>query len=166
MRSLARGLIVLALIAPAYGQKFYTYITDLGPDYAEISWGSTDGANTIGRSAPSAGVATVRIAGRTLTTRANSMVVGNLEPDHEYAYEVDLASRRIGGGRVRTWAAQSQRLVFFVLGDFGTGNNIQFNIARVMWEEFQRRARTDNPVRFILGMGDTIYGDISGFLLG
>ena len=166
MRLLPRLAIVLALAAPLFAQKFYTYVSDLGPNYCEITWGTADGVNTIGRSAPSHGIATIKIAGRTLSTEGTSIVVGNLLPDRLYPFEVDLANRRIGGGEVRTWPAQSTHLVFFVLGDFGTGNNIQFNIARVMWEEFQRRQHSDNPVRFILGMGDTIYGDVSGFLLG
>jgi tartrate-resistant acid phosphatase type 5 len=36
----------------------------------------------------------------------------------------------------------------------------------VMWDEFQRRSKTGNPVRFILSVGDNIYGDIAGFLGG
>jgi predicted MPP superfamily phosphohydrolase len=77
-----------------------------------------------------------------------------------------LGTQSIGQGEVRTWAAKSQKLVFFVIGDFGTGQAPQYKIARVMWDEFQRRAKTDNPVRFILSVGDNIYGDITGIFGG
>ena len=163
---LAQLMAATVIGAPRADQKFYTCVTDLGFDYCEITWGTADGTNTIGRTAPSHGIATVKIAGRTLSTEATSIVVGNLEPNHVYPYEVDLGDRRLGGGVVRTWPARSDRLTFFVIGDFGTGEGTQFNIAHVMWDEFQRREHSDSPVRFILGMGDTIYGDISGFLLG
>ena len=157
-------VFVFALGADA--QKFYTYVDDLGPDYVELAWGTTDGVNTIGRSAPSRGEATVHIAGRTLVTKANSITVADLAPDHDYSYTVSLGTQSIGQGEVRTWAAKSQKLVFFVIGDFGTGQAPQYKIARVMWDEFQRRAKTDNPVRFILSVGDNIYGDIAGVFGG
>ena len=158
--------VLLALAAPARAAKFYTYVTDLGPDYIELAWGTADGTNTIGRSAPSRGQATVEIAGRTLFSRANQITIGDLAPDRLYTYKVSIGKDTVGQGEVRTWAAKSNRLVFFVIGDFGTGKAPQYQIARVMWDEFQRRAKTDNPVRFMLSMGDNIYGSVSGFLLG
>ncbi len=157
-------VFLAALTADA--QKFYTYVDDLGPDYIELAWGTADGHNTIGRSAPSKGEATVEIAGRKLVTRANQLTVGNLTPDHSYTYRVSIGENKIGEGEVRTWASKSQSLVFFVIGDFGTGRAPQYLIARAMWDEFQKRAKTDNPVRFILSMGDNIYGSIAGFLGG
>ena len=166
IRKIALPLFLFVFAFGADAQKFYTYVDDLGPDYVELAWGTADGANTIGRSAPSKGEATVHIAGRTLATRANQIVVGDLTPDHDYAYTVSLGGQTVGQGEVRTWAAKSQKLVFFVIGDFGTGQAPQYKIARVMWDEFQRRAKTDNPVRFILSVGDNIYGDIRGILLG
>ncbi len=150
----------------AQAQKFYTYVDDLGPDYVELAWGTADGVNTIGRSAPSRGEATIHIDGRTLATRANQIVVADLVPDHDYAYTVSLGRQSIGQGEVHTWAEKSQKLVFFVIGDYGTGQAPQYKIARVMWDEFQRRAKTDNPVRFILSVGDNIYGNLSSFLFG
>ena len=141
-------------------------MNDLGPDYVELAWGTADGVNTIGRSAVSPGEATVHIAGRTLATKANSIVVADLASDHEYAYTVSLGTQIIGQGEVRTWAAKAQRLVFFVIGDFGTGEAPQYKIARVMRDEFERRAKSDNPVRFILSVGDNIYGDIRGLFGG
>jgi len=161
--------VVLSLLfaASASAQKFYTYVDDLGPDYIELSWGTVDGFNTIGRSAPSHGEATVRIAGRTLTSRPGSIVVAGLQPDHVYPYDIRIGGSKVGQGEVRTWAAApATKLCFFVIGDYGTGNGIQREIANAMWNEFQKRAATDNPVRFVLSMGDNIYGNVSGFLLG
>ena len=156
----ALALLLIALALPVQAQKFYTYVTDLGSDYVEISWGTVTGANTIGRSSPSFGEATVLIAGRTLLSRANSITVGNLEPDRTYTYKVSIHGNDVGEGEVRTWASKAQRLVFFVIGDFGTGKPPQYEIARAMWDEFERRAKTDNPVRFILSVGDNVYGDV------
>ena len=53
---------------------------DLGPDYVQLAWGTADGENTIGRSAPSLGEATIRIAGKILSTRANQITVGDWSP--------------------------------------------------------------------------------------
>lgn len=158
---------LLCLCAPAaHAQKFYTYVSDLGPDYVELAWGTADGVNTIGRSAPSRGDATVRIAGKILSTRANQITVAGLKPDQDYEYAVSLGRQAVGQGQVRTWPAKSQRLVFFVIGDYGTGRAPQFQIARAMWDEFQRRSKTDNPVRFILSTGDNIYGNITNIVFG
>jgi len=159
-------LLLCAFACHADAQKFYTYVMDLGPDYVQLAWGTTTGENTIGRSSPSFGNATVEIAGRTLISVGNSITVGNLEPDHVYTYAVSLQGKPLGHGEVRTWAAKSQELTFFVVGDFGTGQAPQYDIARAMWEEFQRRAGTATPVRFLLSVGDNVYGDVRTTLFG
>ena len=63
---------------------------DLGPDYVQLGWGTTSGENTIGRSSPSFGDATVEIANRKLLSVGNSITVGDLAPDHSYKYAVSL----------------------------------------------------------------------------
>ncbi len=156
----------LLLCGTVDAQKYYTYIEDLGPNYVELAWGTLDGVNTIGRSSPSHGPATVKIAGRTVASHLNYVTVAGLEADHEYTYEVAIGNTRVGQGQFRTWAAHANKLAFFVIGDFGTGNQIQNDVARAMWQEFQRRMNTDNPVRFILSVGDNIYGNINNFLIG
>src|SRR5258708_12510143 len=99
VRPMKRGgfaalLFVLALQAlPASAQRFYTYVLDLGPDYVELAWGTTGGDNTIGRSSPSFGDATVEIAGRTLLSRGNQITVGELAPDRPYTYKVSTNGR-------------------------------------------------------------------------
>lgn len=159
-------LLLLAFVSSASAQKFYTYVMDLGPDYVQLAWGTTTGENTIGRSSPSFGDATVEIAGRKLIAVGNSITVGDLAPDRTYRYTVSLHGRTLGQGEVRTWAAKSQRLTFFVVGDFGNGKAPEYNVARAMWQEFQRRASTADPVRFVLSVGDNVYGDIRGVGFG
>lgn len=150
----------------ALAQKFYTYIGNLNSDSVLIAWGTADGANTIGRSSPSKGTATIRIHGHVLTTRDNWIVVGDLDPDTEYPYQVELGGRTVGQGSVRTWAAHATKLVFFVIGDYGTGQQPEYAIARAMWDEFQKRNKGDDPVRFVLTVGDNIYGDVNNRWFG
>jgi tartrate-resistant acid phosphatase type 5 len=159
-------LLLFAFALHANAQKFYTYVMDLGPDYVQLAWGTTTGENTIGRSAPSFGDATVEIANRKLISVGNSITVGDLAPDHSYKYTVSLHGKMLGQGEIRTWAASSRQLTFFVVGDFGTGQGPQYSIARAMWQEFQRRAPTANPVRFLLSLGDNVYGDLRGIGFG
>lgn len=162
-----RHFLLLSLFAStAYPQKFYTYIMDLGSNYVELAWGTLDGVNTIGRSSPSHGMATIKIANKTLSSTLNYIVVGGLEPDHEYTYDIAIRNTKVGHGQVRTWAASADKLAFFVIGDYGTGNRVQYDVAQAMWQEFQRREKTDYPVRFMLSTGDNIYGNVSSFLLG
>ncbi len=162
-----RALALAAVfVTCATAQKYYTYVGSLNATSVLLAWGTTDGVNTIGRSSPSKGEATVRIDNRSLVSRQNWMVIGDLKPDTEYNYQVDLNSKTIGNGTVRTWAATATKLVFFVIGDFGTGERPQYSIAQAMWNEFQKRNTSGNPVRFILTTGDNIYGDISNVLFG
>jgi tartrate-resistant acid phosphatase type 5 len=154
--------LLAAGLEPAAAQKFYTYVGNLSSDSALIAWGTTDGVNTIGRSSTSHGEATVRINGREFTSRQNWAVVTGLTPDAEYPYQIFLDGKAIGRGSFRTWPEKSTRLVFFVIGDFGTGNRAQRAVARAMWNEFQERNASGNPVRFVLTVGDNIYGDLAG----
>ncbi len=159
-------LLLCAFAFQANAQKFYTYVMDLGPNYVQLGWGTTAGENTIGRSSPSFGNANVEIAGRKLIAVGNSITVGDLAPDHSYKYTVSLNGKTLGEGEARTWAANSQKLTFFVVGDFGTGKGPQYDIARAMWQEFQRRATTADPVRFLISLGDNVYGDVRTSGLG
>jgi tartrate-resistant acid phosphatase type 5 len=155
-------LLLFAFALHANAQKFYTYVMDLGANYVQLAWGTTAGDNTIGRSSPSFGNASVEIANRKLLSVGNSITVGDLKPDTPYKYTVSLHDHVLGQGEVRTWAANSQKLTFFVVGDFGTGKGPQYSVARAMWDEFQHRASTANPVRFLLSLGDNVYGDLRG----
>ncbi len=161
---IARALAALLLMsaAPGWAQNYHVYVGNLGPTHALIAWGTTEGRNTIGRSSPPLGKAEVKIAGRTIVEEARNWApVTGLRPDTPYDYEVTLNGRRIGGGRLRTWAAQADRVAFFVIGDYGTGDSGQWRVAEAMWREFERRQETDNPVRFVLTTGDNIYANLN-----
>ncbi len=161
---IARALAALLLFAaaPGWAQKYFVYVGDLGPAHALIAWGTAQGKNTIGRGSPPLGRVEVKIAGRTIVEEARNWApVTGLQPDTPYDYEVALNGRRIGGGRLRTWAARADRLTFFVIGDFGKGNSGQRRVAEAMSREFERREGTGNPARFVLTTGDNIYADLN-----
>jgi hypothetical protein len=164
--ALRLALLAAVLAGAALAQKFYTYVGTLSSHSVTLAWGTTDGVNTIGRSSPSHGDAIVRIAGRTLSSTQNWVVVDDLKPDTSYPYKVVLNDRTIGQGTVQTWAELDSRLVFFVLGDYGTGTRTEYGIAQAMWNEFLRRNNSGNPVRFVITVGDNIYGDINTFFFG
>jgi hypothetical protein len=153
--------ILLATAGTAAPQKFYTYVGSVGTDHVLLAWGTAGGDNTIGRSSRPHGKVTVRIGNQTVTVAdRNWTIVSGLEPDTAYDYEVLLNGSRIGRARVRTWPQKSERLRFFVIGDFGTGDSHQRRVAGAMWKEFER-LDGDNPVRFVLTTGDNIYGQFT-----
>jgi tartrate-resistant acid phosphatase type 5 len=163
-RCIAGLAVCLVLPAAAFAQKFYTYIGDLGPDHVLIAWGTTADNNTIGRSSRAHGKAEVRIGGQQLTvTDRNYAIVRNLQPDTEYEYQVDLGGRKIGQAKIRTWPSKSEKLRFFVIGDFGSGDSNEHQIAEAMWKDYQS-LWGDNPIRFVITTGDNIYGTL-GFTL-
>jgi tartrate-resistant acid phosphatase type 5 len=158
--------VLLALCAVADGERYYAYVGDLQPDSVLLAWGTVDGVNTIGRSSPSHGEATIKIDRRILMTRQNWLVVSGLKPDTEYSYEIAVKGAAIAKNTFRTWAVKSTRLAFFVIGDYGNGSAAQYEIAGALLDEFTRLSATANPVRFVLTTGDNIYGDISNWLFG
>jgi tartrate-resistant acid phosphatase type 5 len=150
----------LALLPGVYAQKFHTYVGDVAPTEVLIAWGTTAGANTIGRSSPSHGPAVVRIDGKEIRVAdKNWAVISGLKPDTDYPYEVLVRGRSIGKSQVRTWPEKSEKLRFFVIGDWGSGDSAQRGIATAMVKEFQRYSG-DNPVRFVITTGDNVYGQI------
>lgn len=160
---LAAAASVLALAftatpAPPKSTKFYTYVGAIGTDYVLLAWGTTEGDNTIGRSSKSHGRADVTVGDHKLSVSdKNWAVVSGLAPDTEYDYEVTLEGKRIGSSKIRTWPLRSEKLRFFVMGDFGTGDKNQMRVAKAMAEEM-KKYEGDNPVRFVLTTGDNIYG--------
>jgi hypothetical protein len=76
---------------------------------------------------------------------------------------VQVGGTTIGSGAFRTWPQTATRLTFLVIGDYGTGQRPQYEIAKAMVREFESRARSESPVRFVLTTGDNIYGDVVGF---
>ncbi len=154
-------LLAFLLTASSVAQPFHVYVGRVAADSALIAWGATRGnGNTIGLDSASLGPATLRIAGRILAeNRRNYIEVRGLEPDRSYPYEVLLNGRRIGGGAVRTWPKTAGKLAFFVIGDYGTGGQPQYEVAAAMARVFRERQAGDNPVRFVLTTGDNLYGN-------
>jgi hypothetical protein len=159
-----RAAALLLTAVSVFAQGFHVYVGDITSESALIAWGDTSGIgghNTIGRDSASLGQAAVRIDNRTLPATRNWIEVRNLQPDTTYAYEVFLNDRHVGGGELRTYPVRASRLTFFVIGDFGTGDSFQNRVAQAMWKEYSKRDGTDNPVRFILTMGDNIYAYVN-----
>jgi hypothetical protein len=138
----------------------YTYIGQIGMATVTIAWGTlgTPG-NTIGFDSKPMGKAVVKVGNRTVQSDRNWAEVTGLSPDTAYDYEVQVDGKKIGDGKVRTYPEKAERLVFFVIGDFGTGGAGQRSVAEAMQKEFERRATTRDPVRFVLTVGDNIYSD-------
>jgi hypothetical protein len=153
-------LLLLAALAAQPQPDFYVYVGDVQPTSAIVAWGTTAGDNTIGRQSPSHGAAVVRIAGRDVAAEGKNWVrVDDLAPDSGYPYEVELNGRRIGGGSLRTWPQKSDKLAFFVIGDYGSGTDAQRRIAGAMVKTLEERRAGGNPVRFVLTTGDNIYAN-------
>lgn len=151
-------VLFLALPLAAEAQKFYTYVGDIGTDRVLIAWGTTAGVNTIGRSSAPHGAVTVRVGTQQVKVEnQNYALVTGLSADTEYDYEVSLNGRQIGSAKLRTWPIKSQRMRFFVMGDYGSGDDLQKSTAEAMWREFQKHWG-DNPVRFVMTTGDNLYG--------
>lgn len=157
---MTRRIFLLALLAvSAVAQPFHVYVGDVGTDSAIIAWGTTSGRNTIGRSSPSHGDATVVLGGEEHhVADKNWIQIKGLTPDSEYNYEVRLDGDSIGAGSVRTWPPQAEQLAFIVIGDYGNSSSAQRQLGAVMAREVERRLDSDNPIRFVLTTGDNIYG--------
>jgi len=160
LRLCLRLLLPLLAVAPAPADGFRVYVGALSPRSVLLAWGTTDGpGNTIGRQSQSHGSALVRVGERQDQTRQNWILIEGLEPDTEYRYEVKLGANEAPKGKVRTYPERAERLSFLVIGDYGNGRRAQYRIAEQMWREFERKAATPSPVRFVLTTGDNIYAD-------
>lgn len=160
--SFSKLLLLLLLPLTLPGQNFHTYVGDIGPDFALIAWGTTAGTNTIGRTSKPYGKAIVRLEGTTelTVTDRNWAVVRNLTPDKEYRYELLINGKKVGDGQIKTWPVKSEKLCFFVIGDYGSGDSHQAAIAAAMRKQFDQQWGTDCPVRFVITVGDNVYGRV------
>lgn len=156
-------MLLIAVCFPSLlsAQRIYTYVGRIGPDSFLLAWGTAEGGgNTIGRASTPMGEAVVEAAGRRIPASRNWVEVNGLSPDTEYPYRVLLDGKLAGEGVVRTESERATRLAFFVMGDYGTGSEPQYQLADVMRREFEKRRRSANPVRFVLTTGDNIYSDL------
>jgi hypothetical protein len=106
------------------------------------------------------GEANIGIAGQSLKTQQNWVVVTGLEPDHAYAYSISVGSEK-GSGTVRTFPEHATRLRFFVIGDYGTGLQPQRDVAAAMQKEYKRLSAAGDAPRFVITTGDNIYADLN-----
>jgi hypothetical protein len=155
-------LLVWVCAGTLPAQDFYNYVGQIDAHSVLIAWGTTAASgNSIGRDSKAMGRAVVRMAGRDTPSDRNWVVVGGLNPDTTYPYEVDIDGQRRGTGEVRTWPENSTHLCFFAIGDYGNGASGQYAVAGAMRREFERRKQSGCPVRFVLTLGDNIYADVS-----
>lgn len=148
-------LLALALLASG----FTVYIGEIEPRAVVIAWGNNVGSgNRIGQDAHTWGSAVVHVGPRSVSTSKAWVRIDGLQPDTEYEYSLDLDGKRAATGRVRTWPEKASDVAFLVIGDYGNGTTAQYAVARAMTALVNERARTANPVRFILTVGDNIYG--------
>ena len=159
---MTRPVVLLAAATIWLHAQSHTYVGQITANSVLIAWGTTAGTgsvNSIGRDAASMGHARVRLGDQTQETERTWMEFHNLQPDTSYNYEVQVNNQKIGDGSVRTFPDHATRLAFLAMGDFGTGDSHQREIADAMRREYERRAQSDNPLRFVLTMGDNIYAD-------
>ena len=141
--------IVFAAHAPVAAETFHTYVGTTGTDHVLIAWGTTAGDNTIGRSSSPHGTAVVRVGQQSITVSdRNWVIVKGLTPDTVYDYEVRLNGKRIGGSKIRTWPEQSEKLRFFVIGDFGSGDSSQRRVAEAMGKSSSGSTETTPSASF------------------
>ncbi len=144
MRFLILPCLLLPTLLPA--QKFHAYVGRVDAESVLLAWGTTVGSgNTIGNGSAPHGRATVSIGGKSLVESGrNWVLVRGLQPGQEYPYEVLLGNRKIGWGKVRTWPRAATRLAFFVIGDYGTGERPQYEVAAAMRRTFLEKEASDN----------------------
>lgn len=152
-------LLLPAVSLEAQSPKIYTYVGRITAESFLVAWGTPEGnGNSIGRGSNSLASAVVEADGRSFPAgHSNWVEVTGLAPDKHYPYRVLIAGREVGRGEVRTFPQTADRLSFFLMGDFGTGKQPQYEIARAMAREFETRRTSANPVRFVLTTGDNIY---------
>jgi hypothetical protein len=162
------GVLLATSAAPAPGasrdaSRFYVYVGALDSRSVTLAWGAP---GAIGRSAADGQTTTVRIAEQTVETPRSWVKIEGLMPDREYAYSVSRGDGELAGGKVRTWPEETASLVFFVIGDWGTGGSNQKKIAQRMVEERARLEQAGKPVRFVLSTGDNLYAKFKRFGTG
>ncbi len=135
------------------------YIGALTDSSATLVWGDpAQPGNSIGREGTGLGPVTVEINGQSLPSSASFLTIPNLQPDTPYPYRILQNGAPILTGTLRTWPHKSQRLVFFVIGDWGTGSKEQYALAAQLEKERLRLRAQGDEVRFVFSVGDNIYG--------
>jgi hypothetical protein len=146
--------VILTLFAAAL-----VYVGALTDATATLVWGDpAKSGNAIGRKGAGLGLVTVEIAGQSHKTAASYLTIKDLQPDTVYPYRIVRLGEPVLEGRLRTWPRQAQRLIFFVIGDWGNGKKAQYELAFRMEAERRRLRERGDEVRFVMSVGDNIYG--------
>ncbi len=146
--------MILTLFAAAL-----VYVGALTDSTATLVWGDpTQSGNSIGLKGAGLGLVTVEIGGQSHKTAASFLTVKGLDPDTAYPYRIIRLGEPALEGRLRTWPRQAQRLIFFVIGDWGNGKKVQYELANRMEAERRRLRERGDEVRFVMSVGDNIYG--------
>lgn len=164
MHSSCGRLVVLNFLlaaSPVNAEKYHVYVAWIDATSVVLAWGTTEeDYNSIGRNSRPHGKAKVEMDGRTtIETSRNWTWVQGLRSNEEYDYRIRLNDKLIGEGNVRTYPEQSEKLAFFVIGDWGNGKEPQRQLAEAMYDVYCKQAGTDNPVRFVVSTGDNIYSN-------
>jgi hypothetical protein len=156
-------IFALAFSVNAEDSPLRTYVADLDSTSVTLAWGTADGTtrNTIGKGAEGSGAAVVKIDGRTIPSSGSWTRIDGLNPDTAYPYTVAINGVAVTSAAIRTWPSKADTLTFFVIGDFGNGSKVQHQLAARMEEERLRLEKSNRHVRFVLSMGDNIYGKLA-----
>jgi hypothetical protein len=151
---------LLWFAAAAHAARFHAYVGLVESRSVLLAWGTTAGVNTIGRDSVSMGEAEIHIGGQLLKSSKNWIQVTGLEPDHSYPYSIGAGAEK-ASGTVRTDPEHATHLRFFVIGDYGTGQAPQREVAAAMQREYARLAASNDAPRFVITTGDNIYADLN-----
>lgn len=143
----------------AFGQIKRGWVATLDATSCTLAWGTTDGRklNTLGKDARGIGKVAIEFGEQRISSDAAWYKISGLKPDTTYPYRLLLDGKPFASGKVRTWAAESRQLTFFVIGDWGNASRHQYEVAAAMEKERQRLENTATPVRFVVTTGDNIY---------
>ena len=142
-------------------KSYYTYVVRITSESVVLAWGTTKGrVNSIGRYSYPLGETRIRFGEKNYKQSTKNWIeIAGLQPDRYYDYVVTLGDLTIGEGSVRTYPRESSRVAFFVIGDWGYGSYGQLRLAKAMARLYREKAKTQNPIRFVLTTGDNIYKD-------
>jgi hypothetical protein len=158
----------------------FIYIQNLSHDGVVVAWGGPGSSdkNGIGETSPPFGPAELNVRyhrdGRPIpgspfrVEDRNWIEVPLPEPETDYDYRLQVNGRLWGDSlyqkdgllRFRSFPRPSEsagRLSFLVLGDFGTGDKEQLELADALRQVVDERSGGPSPIRFVLTTGDNIY---------
>lgn len=135
------------------------YVGTLDDQSVTLVWGDPEKTgNPIGWNGAGLGKVTVHINDQTLNSSQSWLRISGLKPDTTYPYSIRKNGSIFAQGSIHTWPKKSEKLTFFVIGDWGNGTAAQYRLAQKMESERQRLRAQGQEVRFVISTGDNIYG--------